>query len=475
MSLIAALQAVLGPKGLITDHDAMAPMLEDWRGRSRGDALCIARPATTEQVCEVVRLCAAQQVPVLAQGGNTGLVGGSVPAGQGPAPVIINLERMRTLHRIDTVNNSIEVDAGCVLAAVQEAAREAGRLYPVSLGAEGSCQVGGTIATNAGGISVLRYGNTRENVLGLEVVLADGSLWSELRGLRKDNTGYDLKHLFIGSEGTLGIITRAVLKLHPLPTASAVAWVGVQTVGQATELLVQARQAFGPTLSAFELMNQLQLDLVVEHVPDRRAPLSSAYPWHVLIEVSDMQGGAALDDALTALLEKACEQGLVDDAALAANDAQRQALWEIRHSVSEANKKAGVGLTTDCAVPASAITEFVERSTEAIAALAPTAQIVAVGHMGDGNIHFIPFFTHVAWQALPDQAAIAVGLRRAVNDIAFSLQGTFSAEHGVGQTSLGEMSQYKSSASLALMRAVKKALDPAGLFNPGRLLPPEHN
>ena len=473
MSLIDELTALLGAKGLVTDDGEMAASLQDWRGRYRGEALCVARPANTEEVSAVMACCHRHQVPVLPQGGNTGLVAGSIPSASGPAPVIINLQRMRRIGVIDPVNNSMQVEAGCVLANVQQAARDVDRLYPVSLGAEGSCQIGGTIATNAGGISVLRYGNTRDNVLGLEVVLADGTVWSELRGLRKDNTGYDLKQLFIGSEGTLGIITGAVLKLHPLPSQAAVAWVGVSSPSKAIELLVLSRQRCGSSLSAFELMNQLQLDLVLEHVEQRRNPLQSRHPWYVLIELADTGSSAAPDAALTSLLEQAFDSALIEDAAIAANETQQAAMWEVRHSVSEANKKGGIGFTTDCAVPVSAIDRFIQLADAAVAKLAPQASIVVVGHMGDGNIHYIPFFPFAVWDRLQHQDGLPAALRRAVNDVAAELAGTFSAEHGVGQTSLDEMHNYKSPAALALMRAIKLAVDPLGLLNPGRLIPPE--
>ncbi|WP_300726118.1 FAD-binding oxidoreductase [Pseudomonas sp.] len=473
MSLVDELIALLGAQNIITSAAEMASSLEDWRGRYSGAALCIARPASTEEVSAVVACCHRHRVPVLPQGGNTGLVGGSVPASSGPAPVIVNLQRMRQISAIDPVNNSMQVQAGCVLATVQEAAHSVDRLYPVSLGAEGSCQMGGTLATNAGGISVLRYGNTRDNVLGLEVVLADGTVWSELRALRKDNTGYDLKHLFIGSEGTLGIITAAVLKLHPLPTQTAVAWIGVDSPEKAVELLVLTRQLSGATLSAFELMNQLQLDLVVEHVPQRRSPLETQHPWHVLIELADAGASADPEAALTGILEHAFEHAIIANAAMASNQTQQAALWELRHSVSEANKKGGIGLTTDCAVPVSAIATFIEQANAAVSDIAPQASIVIVGHMGDGNIHYIPFFPFAIWKALEQREAVGRALRRAIHDVAAALSGTFSAEHGVGQTSLDEMNNYKSSASLALMRAIKHAVDPLGLFNPGRLIPPE--
>jgi FAD/FMN-containing dehydrogenase len=472
-ALVDELARLVGADAIVTAATAMAFATQDWRGRYGGEALCVVRPADVAQVAGVVAACARHGVPVLPQGGNTGLVGGSVPAAGGPAPVIVALERMRRIREVDPVNNTIEVEAGCVLANIQEAAGAAGRYYPVSLGAEGSCQIGGTIATNAGGTSVLRYGNTRENVLGLEVVLPDGTLWSNLTALRKNNTGYDLKHLFIGSEGTLGIVTAAVLKLHPLPTRHAVAWAGLADPESAVRLLTLVQERNGAKLSGFELMNRKQLDLVVCHVPQRRSPLEATHDWHLLVELSDTGGNDDLETALEGILAQALEEGLIADAVIAASEGQRAAMWELRHSVSEANKKGGVGLTTDCAVPVSATADFVRAAGAAVEALAPEAELVIVGHMGDGNVHFIPFFTFDQWDKLEDRDALAEAIRHAVNDAAHALGGTFSAEHGVGQVSLKEMARYKSPADLALMRAVKAALDPKGLFNPGRLIPPD--
>ena len=472
MDVIAELSGLIGADAVLTSKIDLEGATEDWRGRYRGPALCLVRPANAEQVAAVVRCCARHGIPLLPQGGNTSLCGGAVPSEAGPAPVILNLTRMRAVRSIDPVNSTMEVEAGCVLATVQEAAAAVGRLYPVSLGAEGSCQIGGTIATNAGGTSVLRYGNTRDNVLGLEVVLADGTIWSGLYGLRKNNTGYDLKRLFIGSEGTLGIITAATLKLHPLPTRHAVAWVGMASPADALTLLTRVQERCGARLSAFEMINRLQLDLVVEQVPGRRSPIGTPADWHVLIELSDNSDGDALDAELQAILEDAFGDGLLTDAALAASDAQRHAMWEVRHSVSEANKKAGVGLTTDCAVPLSAVPAFIDAATAAVRALVPELPVIVVAHLGDGNVHFIPFFSFDAWNAVADREALAAAIRHAVNDEAARLMGTFSAEHGVGRVQLGEMARYKPAAELALMRAVKQALDPQNLFNPGRLLPP---
>ncbi|MBP2232423.1 FAD/FMN-containing dehydrogenase [Azospirillum agricola] len=472
MDLVAELAGLIGADAVLTAPTDLEAVTEDWRGRYRGAALCLARPANTEEVAAVVRACARHGVPVLPQGGNTSLCGGAVPSAEGPAPVILSLARLRKVRAIDPVNNTIEVEAGCVLATVQEAAAAAGRLYPVSLGAEGSCQIGGTIATNAGGTSVLRYGNTRDNVLGLEVVLPDGAVWSGLYGLRKNNTGYDLKHLFIGSEGTLGVVTAAVLKLHPLPTRHANAWVGLSSPEAALELLTMVQESSGASLTAFELINQLQLDLVVEHVPNRRSPIGELADWHVLIELAGNGAPGVLDAELQAILERAFEKGLLVDAALAASEAQRIAMWDVRHSVSEANKKGGVGLTTDCAVPLSAVPAFIESATAAVRRLVPGLPMVVVAHIGDGNVHFIPFFTFEAWRKVTDTEALAAAIRHAVNDEAARLKGTFSAEHGIGRTLVPEMARYKPPAELTLMRAIKQAIDPQNLFNPGRLLPP---
>ncbi|MGO4402520.1 FAD-binding oxidoreductase [Achromobacter sp. PAB15] len=470
-TLLDALTQALGADAILHSEADTAGYTEDWRGRYKGPALCVALPGNTQQVADIVRLCNAHATPVLPQGGNTSLCGGAVPAADGTPPVIVNLARMRRVRRVDAANNSMEVEAGCVLATVQEAAAAEGRLYPISLGAEGSCQIGGTIATNAGGTGVLRYGNTRDNILGLEVVLPDGAIWNGLTALRKNNTGFDLKHLFIGAEGTMGIVTAAVLKLHPLPTSHAVAWIAPDSPQAALDILGLFQRACGSRLSAFEMIDSNQLDIVLAHVPGRKNPLAGAHPWHVLVELSDTGSGAELQDLLQQILEQASELGLLHDAVIASNDTQRAALWEVRHSVSEGNKKAGVGLTTDSAVPVSSVPRFIEDATAAVRRLVSDLPVLIVAHLGDGNVHFIPFFTFDAWNALPDRDTMAANIRRTVNDVADALGGTFSAEHGVGRTSLAEMAHYKSPVELAMMRALKSTFDPANLFNPGRLLP----
>jgi FAD/FMN-containing dehydrogenase len=342
----------------------------------------------------------------------------------------------------------------------------------VSLGAEGSCQLGGNIATNAGGTGVLRYGNTRENVLGLEVVLPDGRVWDGLYRLRKNNTGFDLKHLFIGSEGTLGVITAASLKLHPLPTAHAVAWMALASPQAALAMLGRFQQRCGGVLSAYEMMNDVQLKIVLDQVPGRRAPVAASHPWHVLVELADTGGEEVLAANLQEVIATGLEGGHVADAAIAATGAQRAAFWEVRHSVSEGNKKAGMGINTDCAVPVSAVPEFIERATQAAHAILPGVPVIVVAHMGDGNVHFIPLASFEQWRAFGDAEAVSHRVKHAVNEVAHELRGTFSAEHGIGQQLTREMALFKPAVEVDLMRGIKHLLDPQDLFNPGRLLPP---
>jgi FAD/FMN-containing dehydrogenase len=472
MSLVPQLQALVGAHAVLDSAADIAPHAIDWRGRYRGNAACVVLPSSTEQVAAVVRACAGQGVPVVPQGGNTSLCEGAVPRGGEPASVVINLQRMRRVRAIDVASNSIEVEAGCVLAQVQQAAAEQGRLYPVSLGAEGSCQIGGNIATNAGGTGVLRYGTTRDNVLGLEAVLPDGRIWDGLYRLRKNNTGFDLKHLFIGSEGTLGVITAATLKLHPLPTAHAVAWMGLASARAALSMLGRFQQRCAGVLSAYEMMNDVELDIVLAHVPGRRAPLSAEHPWHVLVELADTGGEDALAAMLHEVIGAGLERGEVGDAAIAATGQQRADFWEVRHSVSEGNKKAGMGINTDCAVPVSAVPEFIERATAATHAILPGVPVIVVAHLGDGNVHFIPLASFAQWRAFDDADAVSHRVKRAVNEVAHALGGTFSAEHGIGQQLTHEMTLFKPAVEVDLMRGIKRLLDPDDLFNPGRLLPP---
>jgi FAD/FMN-containing dehydrogenase len=469
-ALIKSLVQITGATGVLTEPAELDAFVTDCRGRYKGTALCVVRPRSVEEVARVVALCAEQSVPVQPQGGNTSLCGGSVPFA-GERGVILSLSRMHRIREIDAANNSITVEAGCVLADVQSAAVGAGRFYPVSLGAEGSCQIGGNIATNAGGTGVLRYGNTRENVLGLEVVLPNATVWHGLRALRKDNTGFDLKHLFIGSEGLLGIITAATLKLHPLNTRHIAAWLAPVSLDAAVELLALFQASLGTQLTAFEIMNAAHVQNVLAHASGQQIPLDPAYPWHVLAELGDASADGGLRSGLEDLLQNALSSGLLADAAVSSNEAQRAAMWKIRHSVAEATQKAGRGITHDIAVPVSKIPEFVRRVSPVLEQRFAGIRIVIVGHLGDGNLHFIPLFGFDAWDAFPDEQMVIDEVHGLTYGVATELGGTFSAEHGIGRYLVAEMRQYKSAVELSLMRSIKHALDPRGLFNPAKVIP----
>jgi FAD/FMN-containing dehydrogenase len=460
------LAAILGPNAVLSGH-AMAPYLTDWRGRYTGQARCVVRPASTEEVSQVVELCARERVRMVPQGGNTGLVGGATPAGGGDE-VVISLSRMRRIRGIDTSNNTLTAEAGCVLRQVQEAAQAQGRLFPLSLAAEGSCEIGGNLSTNAGGVAVLRYGNMRDLTLGLEVVLPDGRVWNGLRGLRKDNTGYDLKHLFIGAEGTLGVITAAVLKLFPRPRSSATAWVAVRDPGAAVLLLDRLRAACGERVTGFEMVGRAALALVLRHIPGARDPLPRAADWYVLVELADTLEGVDLGGMLQRILAEAAEEGGVLDAAIAQDIAQARRLWQLRESVSEAQRIEGVSIKHDIAVPTSRVPEFMLRADAAVARVFPGVRIVNFGHIGDGNLHYNLSKPETA--ANSDFIARTDEVNRVVHDIVADLGGSISAEHGLGQLKRGEILRYKSEVELEMMRAVKRALDPHHLMNPGKVL-----
>ncbi|MCF8197784.1 MAG: FAD-binding oxidoreductase [Sulfuritalea sp.] len=461
--LITELRGLLGERNVLTTDDDIAPYCTDWRRRYSGNPLCVAIPGNTDEVANLVRACAAAGVAIVPQGGNTGLCGGATPVG---GEVVISLRRMNRIRAIDADNNSITVEAGCTLYAVQEAAKAADRLFPLSLAAEGSATLGGNLSTNAGGVQVLRYGNARELTLGLEVVLADGSIWSGLRALRKDNTGYDLKHLFIGAEGTLGLITAATLKLFSRPRIYATAWVAVPDPAAAVSLLGRLRDVAGDNVTAFEIVGRPALDLVLRHIPNSRDPLAGQPEWQVLIELSGSRDDLAF--TLEQALDGAIADELVSDAVVAASEAQTTALWALRENISEAQRVEGVSIKHDIAVPVSRIAEFIARADAALRQQFPQVRIVCFGHIGDGNLHYN--------QSRPDALSNAEfieqteAVNRTVHDLVHQLDGSISAEHGLGQLKREEVLRYKSAIEMDLMRAVKSALDPHGLMNPGKLL-----
>ena len=468
-AFLIALRAVADAR-LIEQPIEMQPHLVDWRKRHHGAALAVALPGSTGAVSEIVKLCARHRVPIYPQGGNTSVCGGSVPDMRGNG-IVLNLHRMNRILSVDPQDNAVIVEAGCVLANVQEAARAADRLFPMSLGAEGSCQIGGNIATNAGGTAVIRYGNMRDLVLGIEAVLPDGTIWNGLRTLRKNNSGYDLKNLFIGSEGTLGIVTAAALKLFPLPRHIIAAFVAVASIEDAARLATDVQSQFPGTVSAVELISASEFELVMTHIQGAARPLSDRAPWYVLLELAGAEAEDVMSERLTSILEASMNSGAIADATIATSGRQRQQLWHIRHHVTEANVKAGMGLTHDIAVPPAKIPPFVRRAEAVLAAAFPQAVPVVVGHLGDGNLHYIAMFSHADWSDTIDKAACTTAVGQLLYDIAFELGGTFSAEHGIGSIHLKEMTHYKPAVELAMMEKIKSVFDPAQVMNPGRVLP----
>jgi len=464
--LLARLHAVVGDAGLVRDADAQAPYLVDWLGKWRGRASLIVRPADTAQTAAVMRACHETHTPVVTQGGNTGMSGGATPDASG-AQVILNMGRMNRIRDVDPINNTLTAEAGVLLVQAQQAAQEAGRFFPLSLGSEGSCTIGGNLATNAGGIAVLRYGNTRDLALGLEVVLPDGRIWNGLRALRKDNTGYDLRHLMIGSEGTLGVITAAVLKLFPRPVARATAWVGADRLEQLVTLLAMLRERCGERLVAFEMMSDDSLALVLAHVTATRAPLAGRHAFHALVELADTRA-EGLDSLFEEALAEALERGIVGDAAVGATQAQAQAFWKLREGISQAQVRAGKAVKHDIALPISAITDFVPRADEALRRLSPQVHIVNFGHLGDGNLHYNVLLPPDV--AAADYHARTEEFNRVVHDLVTEYGGSISAEHGVGQLRRDELRHYKPAVEFDLMMRIKQALDPNHLMNPGKLL-----
>ena len=459
--LIQRLASIVGAGQVLHEPADLAHYVHDWRGRYHGAAQCVVRPGSTQEVAAVVRVCAEAGVPIVPQGGNTSLCGASTPDASGQA-VVLSLGRMQQIAAVDGQNNTILVEAGCTLAAVQAAARAADRLFPLALASEGTCQIGGNLSTNAGGVQVLRYGNTRELTLGLEVVLANGEIWNGLRGLRKDNTGYDLKHLFIGAEGTLGIITRAVLKLFPLPKRQVTCWLNVASPAAAVDLLNRAKTTFDAQLTAFELISETALGLVLRHIPQMQRP-GGMSPWYVLAEFSE-----AAPVAVEQWLAERLATGEVSDGVLAQSEAQAQRLWALRENISEAQKIEGISIKHDIAVPVSRLADFLAQADALLAQAFPGIRVVAFGHVGDGNLHYNLSKPNAdANQALLSRQAEVNGL---VHDLVHALNGSISAEHGIGQLKREEILRYKSPVEMVLMRSIKQALDPNGLMNPGKVI-----
>ena len=464
----AQLKAIVGAKGWIDGASAMAPYLTEWRGLVTGRAPVVLRPGSTEEVAAVVKLCADNRLALVPQGGNTGMVAGGIPSSAGDQ-ILLNLGRLNRIRELDPLDYTVTVEAGCVLADLQAAAKDADRLFPLSLGAEGSCQIGGNLATNAGGVMTLRYGNMRDLVLGLEVVLPDGRLWNGLRKLRKNNTGYDLKHLFIAAEGTLGIITAATLKLFPRPQQVAIALVAVPSPQASVELLARLRAETGDTITAFELVPRLALQLACQHIPTVIDPFDRPHPWYVLIEVG--AGGHGLDivSATETALAGAIEHDLVTDAVVAQNVAQGAQFWRMRESLAEVQKEEGGSIRHDISVPVSLVPAFLEQATAAVFRLMPDARPMPFGHVGDGNIHF-NIVKPLGADPKTFQARTKE-INEVVHDILLALGGSISAEHGIGAVRRDELARTADPLEMELMSVLKSALDPQGLMNPGKLLP----
>jgi FAD/FMN-containing dehydrogenase len=469
-SLLAALAAVVGDAHVLTAPHDTAPYVADWRGHYPGIARAVVRPANTAQVSELVRLCADAGVPLVPQGGNTGLVGGSTPDDSG-REIVVSMGRMTALRRVDPLDNSITLEAGCTVLAAQEAARACGKLFPLSLASEGSATIGGVLSTNAGGEQVLRYGNTRELTLGLEVVLADGRVLDALTTLRKDNTGYDLKQLFIGAEGTLGIVTAAAFKLYALPRRTVTGWIALSDPQAAVDILAMLTDAVGERVTAFELLGREALDQVLAHPLDgMRDPLGGGYPWAVLFDVSETSASIDPSGAVEEVLGSALERGLASDAALAASVRQAQDFWSLREHVPEAQRFEGPSLKHDISVPIASIPAFIQAAGAALRRAMPSIRIVCFGHVGDGNLHY-----NQSKPAGMDDAAFrarAPEIHDIVHGIAAQMHGSISAEHGIGRLKQDAFMRHKAPVALDLMARLKTALDPAGVFNPGRILPP---
>ncbi|WP_374592055.1 FAD-binding oxidoreductase [Novosphingobium sp.] len=455
---------LLGPRGLTADAELMEPWLTDWRGRYTGAARALASPADAQELAALVKLCARHGVPIVPQGGNSGMSGGATPDASGAA-LIVSLRRMNAIRRLDPQARTVVCEAGVILQSLHEAAEAHGLRFPLTLGGKGSATVGGLISTNAGGTQVLRHGSMRAQVLGIEAVLADGTIYSALTPLKKDNRGWDLKQLFIGSEGTLGLVTAATLRLVPAAPARMVVWAGMSSIQQARALLLHSETQAGQALEGFEVLPQSCLDAVLAYLPDARAPLAGRHPWHALIELVGDDPQAAGE----AMLASALEAGLLEDAVIAASEAQADAFWNLRESISPAERAKGPAMQHDIAVPVERMADFLEAAVPAMESSWPGTRAFGFGHLGDGNVHF-----HVQAPAGVDRTAWEAGngkaISQAVDDLVTAWNGTISAEHGIGQLKVDELERLGDPVALALLRKVKVALDPDGLLNPGKLL-----
>jgi len=467
-TVLDAIKAAVGPAGWSDDPDILAPRLREERGLFVGATPLLVRPATTDEVAAVVRVCAEARVPIVPQSGNTGLVGGAVPDESGDQ-ILLALDRMNRVRALDRADHTMTVEAGCVLADIHARAAEAGLMFPLRLASEGSCRIGGNIASNAGGNAVLRYGTMRNLVLGIEAVLADGSMWNGLRALHKDNSGYDLKQLLIGSEGTLGIVTAAVLKLFPAPRNRQTAFVALADIEAAIALFVRARAASSDLVSAFELVPRIGIEFVTRHAANARDPFKIAYDDYALIEFTAARSDEGeLRSAMERLLAEALADGSILDAVLAESDAQADALWLLREELSPAQKREGACIKHDVSVPVSRIPEFIRAASDAVLAEMPDIRILAFGHVGDGNVHF-----NLSQPVGADSAAFLdqwAHFNRVVHDIAVAMDGSISAEHGIGRLKRDELAHYRPAVEIDLMRAIKRALDPDGILNPGKVI-----
>lgn len=467
---IARMANIVGAANILTDASDVLPFSTEERNKFPGLAGAVVRPSTPDEVAGIIKIAADTGTAVIPQGGNTGLVGGQVPDGSG-TQVVVSLGRLNKIRAIDPASNTISVDAGVILTDVQNAADKADRLFPLSLGSEGSCQIGGNLGSNAGGINVLAYGNARDLVLGLEVVLADGRIWDGMRALRKNNTGYDLKNLFVGSEGTLGIITGAVLKLFPKPRDVQTAFIGVQSPAKAIELLHLAQGLSGDLITSFELMPRFGLEQVFKHIPNTRDPLGEIHPWYVLMVCSGGTEMGALAPVFETILTQGIENGLIDNAAIAQNQAQAKDFWRIREEMPEAQKHEGGSIKQDISIPIAAIPDFIEEGITAAQKVIPGCRPMPFGHLGDGNLHFN--ITQPEGMDIDTYLAVWQQMNEAIFELVHRYNGSISAEHGIGQLKRDLMPSIMSPVELEMMRGIKDLLDPGGILNPGRLLPPE--